>query len=105
MKPAAVSQCVMRTSAKCRSGGYVELDMLMCVRITQDRRGRRGQCSPCMVYRRPMSILSHLEAWRDNGRITAAQYGMIAAIWRKERVSVFIELNALLYIGVLSFAG
>ena len=37
--------------------------------------------------------------------MTAAQYSAISGIVRKQRVSVFVELNALLYFGVLAFAG
>ena len=37
--------------------------------------------------------------------MTAAQHSAISGIVRKERMSVFVELNALLYFGVLAFAG
>lgn len=50
-----------------------------------------------------MKILKYLERWNSTGVITGAQYDAIAALARKDRFSVFIELNTLLYLGVLSF--
>ena len=50
-----------------------------------------------------MTTLSRLEAWKENGSITPVQFDRISALVRKERFSVFIELNALFYLGVLSF--
>ena len=52
-----------------------------------------------------MTVLARLEQWQRTGAISAAQHDAIAAIVRKDRFSVFLELNALLYLGVLSFAG
>jgi Predicted membrane protein (DUF2157) len=50
-----------------------------------------------------MSTLSYLDRWRDEGAISSEQYDTLAALVRKDRFSVFIELNALLYAGVLAF--
>jgi hypothetical protein len=50
-----------------------------------------------------MTILQYLERWKTTGAITAAQHDAIAALARKDRFSVFVELNTLLYLGVLSF--
>src|SRR2546425_1077043 len=50
-----------------------------------------------------MSTVERLQQWRDSGAITSAQFDAIAAIVRKERFSIFVELHALLYLGVLSF--
>lgn len=47
----------------------------------------------------------HLDAWRADGRLTAAQHDAITAIASRRRLSLFVELNALLYLGVLAFAG
>jgi hypothetical protein len=52
-----------------------------------------------------MSVLARLEHWQRAGAISAAQHDAIAALVRRDRLSVFIELNALLYLGVLSAAG
>jgi hypothetical protein len=50
-----------------------------------------------------MKILNDLERWNSTGAITGAQYDAISALVRKDRFSVFVELNTLLYLGVLSF--
>jgi hypothetical protein len=50
-----------------------------------------------------MTILERLSIWKEAGIISGAQYDTISAIARKDRFSVFFELNALLYLGVLSF--
>jgi hypothetical protein len=52
-----------------------------------------------------MTVLARLEQWQRAGAISVEQHDAIAAIVRKDRFSVFIELNALLYLGVLSFVG
>ncbi len=49
-----------------------------------------------------MTTLARLEQWKDNGIITSDQFDAIARIVRRERFSVFFELNGLLYLGVLS---
>jgi hypothetical protein len=51
-----------------------------------------------------MTILRRLEAWREAGAIGAAQHDTLSALATGERVSVNLELNALLYVGVLSIA-
>jgi hypothetical protein len=50
-----------------------------------------------------MTTLERLENWRRSGAIREDQYKTISALVRKERFSVFLELNVLLYLGVLSF--
>ena len=50
-----------------------------------------------------MTTLQRLAHWRDSGAISGDQYDVISTIVRKDRFSVFLELNALLYLGVLSF--
>ena len=52
-----------------------------------------------------MSTVALLQRWKDSGAITAAQFDSLIAIVRKERFSVFVELNVLLYLGVLSLVG
>jgi hypothetical protein len=49
-----------------------------------------------------MSLLDDLARWRHGGAISASQHDAIAAIVRKERFSIFTELTALLYLGVVS---
>jgi len=52
-----------------------------------------------------MSVLSRLEQWRSTGAISSAQCDDLSALVRNDRFSVFVELNTLLYLGVLSFVG
>ncbi|MEP7116399.1 MAG: DUF2157 domain-containing protein [Acidobacteriota bacterium] len=52
-----------------------------------------------------MTTLERLDAWRAAGLIAGSQHDTLAALVRRERVSVYAELSALLYLGVLSFAG
>ncbi len=49
-----------------------------------------------------MTTLSRLERWKETGLISPAQFEAVSPLVRKERFSVFIELNALLFLGVLS---
>jgi hypothetical protein len=51
-----------------------------------------------------VSIRADLERWRAAGAISAAQHDAIWTVVRTDRLSVFDELNALLYVGVLVFA-
>jgi hypothetical protein len=48
-----------------------------------------------------VTIAARLEQWRAGGAISAAQYDAISALVRRDRVSLFVELNALLYLGVV----
>ncbi len=50
-----------------------------------------------------MSVLSRLEQWKSTGAISSAQSDLLSALVRNDRFSVFVELNTLLYLGVLSF--
>src|SRR6267142_5650054 len=52
-----------------------------------------------------MTTVERLEQWKQSGIITDAQHGTLSSLVRKERFSVFLELNALLYIGVISLVG
>jgi hypothetical protein len=49
-----------------------------------------------------MTTLERLEQWRRTGILSDAQHTSLSALVRKERFSLFLELNALLYLGVLS---
>ena len=52
-----------------------------------------------------VTTLDRLAEWKAVGTITQAQHDTLAAMVRKERVSVYVELSALWYLGVLSFVG
>jgi hypothetical protein len=51
-----------------------------------------------------MTTLDHLDRWLAEGTLSTLQHDAIAPLVRRQRVSVFVELNALLYLGVLCFA-
>jgi hypothetical protein len=50
-----------------------------------------------------MTILSRLEQWREDGVISPEQHALLAGLSRGEPFSVFLELNILLYAGILAF--
>ena len=50
-----------------------------------------------------MTTEQYLDRWRSSGAITPEQADVLSALVRKELVSVFLELNALLYLGVVVF--
>lgn len=52
-----------------------------------------------------MGTLASLDRWRHQGAISAEQHDAIAILVRGDRRSVFVELNVLLYLGVLSLVG
>src|SRR6202162_4008631 len=49
-----------------------------------------------------MTILTRLEQWKEQGKISPEQYAHLAGLSRGEPFSLFFELNVLLYAGVLS---
>ena len=49
-----------------------------------------------------LTTLERLDAWRDNGVISAEQHTVLSQIVRRDRFSLYVELNALLYIGVVA---
>ena len=51
-----------------------------------------------------MTILTRLEQWKESGVISPEQYVLLAGISRGEPLSIFLELNILLYAGILAFA-
>src|SRR5262245_58023142 len=52
-----------------------------------------------------MTTLERVETWKQNGIISGSQHQTLNTLLRKQRFSLFIELNALLYLGVISIAG
>jgi hypothetical protein len=50
-----------------------------------------------------MTILARLDHWKEQGAISLEQYGLLASLSRGEPFSLFLELNVLLYAGVLAF--
>ena len=52
-----------------------------------------------------MTTERYLEEWRNAELITAAQHAALLALVRRQRFSLFLELNGLLYVGVAAIAG
>ena len=50
-----------------------------------------------------MTILARLEQWKERGVISPEQHTVLAGLSRGEPFSVFLELNILLYAGILAF--
>jgi hypothetical protein len=50
-----------------------------------------------------MTILTRLAQWKEQGKISPEQHAHLADLSRGEPFSLFLELNALLYAGVLAF--
>src|SRR5215469_10076667 len=50
-----------------------------------------------------MTILERLEQWSEQGAISLEQQAYLAGLCRREPFSLFLELNVLLYVGVLAF--
>jgi hypothetical protein len=49
-------------------------------------------------------VTDYLDRWLSAGAITPEQHRALTALVRRERFPVFVELNALLYLGVIAFA-
>lgn len=52
-----------------------------------------------------MTTLDRLDRWKASGVISADQHVLLHSLVRHERFSVFVEISALLYIGVLAMVG
>ena len=50
-----------------------------------------------------MTILARLELWKEQGAISAEEQAHLASLSRGEPFSLSLELNLLLYAGVLAF--
>ena len=50
-----------------------------------------------------MTVLTRLEQWKEQGKISPEQHAYLAGLCRGEPFSLFLELNVLLYVGVLAF--
>ena len=49
-----------------------------------------------------LTTIERLERWKEGGVITEAQHGALVEIVKRDRFSIYVELNALLYVGVVS---
>lgn len=52
-----------------------------------------------------MTTLDRLDRWKAGGVISADQHVLLRSLVRQDRFSLFVEISALLYIGVLSVVG
>jgi hypothetical protein len=52
-----------------------------------------------------LTTIERLERWQASGVISAEQQALLQSLVRHERFSVFVEISALLYIGVVATAG
>jgi hypothetical protein len=50
-----------------------------------------------------MTILARLQHWKEQGAISPDQHAYLTSLCRREPFSLFLELNLLLYAGVLAF--
>ncbi len=50
-----------------------------------------------------MTVLTRLEQWKEQGVLSPEQHALLASLSSGEPLSVFLELNILLYAGVLAF--
>ena len=50
-----------------------------------------------------MTIFTRLEQWKERGTISSEQHALLAGLSRGEPFSLFLELNILLYAGILAF--
>lgn len=50
-----------------------------------------------------MTILTRLKRWEESGITSSEQHTLLAGLSRGEPFSIFLELNILLYAGILSF--
>jgi hypothetical protein len=50
-----------------------------------------------------MTIFTRLEQWKEHGTISPEQHALLAGLSRGEPFSIFLELNILLYAGILAF--
>src|SRR5277367_1859506 len=50
-----------------------------------------------------MPILARLDQWKERGTISPDQYTLLAGLSRSDPFSLYLELNVLLYAGVLAF--
>jgi hypothetical protein len=50
-----------------------------------------------------MTILARLDHWKERELISPQQHALLAGLSRGEPFSLFLELNILLYAGILAF--
>src|ERR1700720_2816210 len=64
-----------------------------------------GRIAPLPENEDFMTTLTRLEQWKERGIISPEQHALLAGLSRGEPLSLFLELNILLYAGILAFVG
>lgn len=64
-----------------------------------------GRIAPYSENEDFMTIFTRLEQWEQRGIISPEQHTLLAGLSRGEPFSLFLELNVLLYAGILAFVG
>src|SRR6266849_6885402 len=65
--------------------------------------GRIRTIAPHSENEDSMTILTRLKRWKESGIISSEQHTLLAGLSRGEPFSIFLELNILLYAGILAF--
>src|SRR5437016_6542757 len=65
--------------------------------------GRIRTIAPDPENEDSMTILTRLKQWKESGITSSEQHTLLAGLSRGEPFSIFLELNILLYAGVLAF--
>src|SRR5712692_1800422 len=65
--------------------------------------GRIRTIAPHSENEDSVTILTRLKRWKESGVISSEQHTLLAGLSRGEPFSIFLELNILLYAGILSF--
>ena len=62
-----------------------------------DSNAAHGENEDCMT------IFARLEQWKERGTISSEQHSLLTGLSRREPFSLFLDLNILLYAGILAF--
>src|SRR5260221_7997127 len=62
-----------------------------------------GRIAPHSENEGFMTIVTRLDQWKERGTISPEQHALLAGLSRSEPFSLFLELNILLYAGILAF--
>src|SRR5260370_8820997 len=62
-----------------------------------------GRIAPHSENTHFMTRVTRLDQWKERGIISPAQRTLLEGLWRGELFSLFLELNILLYAGILAF--
>src|SRR5258708_10401125 len=99
--PTKFSLLVPRTWSKCDiSSNY---GALVSRHVRSESNAQHRHAAPRPENESAMTILARLEFWKEQGAISTEQQAHLASLSRGEPFSLSLELNLLLYTGVLAF--